>query len=178
MWSACVIQCTTIIANFHLFLSLSFRMIQEMTKRTPCFLPAASFPPKKSPRTMWSITRTSGRSRNPKWGGRNESGATRTNRLKFCHSGWCVQQFSQWFPTQRGAARCWSPQCGRLSSTLGPVLLLALCILTDFYWRYLFFVVWTVLFSASAHSVSNLSRQFVSKPLCNIQTIPYHSFCE
>lgn len=69
IWFMDMTPCTTLTSCLHL---CSFRMIQEPTKRTPCFLPLVSFPLQRPARTMWSTTLTSGRSRNPKWGGRNE----------------------------------------------------------------------------------------------------------
>lgn len=61
----------------------SLRMIQELTKRTPCFLPVELFLPQRPLRTTWSTTRTFGRSKNPKWGGRNEWDPPWSNRLTF-----------------------------------------------------------------------------------------------
>lgn len=69
IWFMDMMLCSTLTSCLHL---CSFRMIQEPIKRTPCFLPLVSFPLQRPARTMWSTTLTSGRSRNPKWGGRNE----------------------------------------------------------------------------------------------------------
>lgn len=64
--------CIITSAHLHLCFHQSFRTILEPTKRTPCFLPAALFLPQRPARTTWLTTRTSGRSRNPKSGGRNK----------------------------------------------------------------------------------------------------------
>lgn len=79
-------------------------MILEPTKRTPCFHPAQSFPPRRPTRTAWSTTRTCGPSRNPKWGGRNETGAAEAPDGRLAHAR-CFQRSAQ------RAAACWWIRC-------------------------------------------------------------------
>lgn len=107
------------------FLHPSLRMIQEPTKRTPCFLPAVLFPQQRPARTTWSTTHTSAQSRNPKWGGRNDL------NWQTCiyHSAWCFHQPSQQILPQRGAAQ------QLLSLSAGTSTAADFGILTDFYWR-------------------------------------------
>lgn len=124
----------------------SLRMIQEVTKRTPCFRPAA-FPPQRPARRTWSTTRTFGRSRNPKWGGRNETDMNQQTHLPQ----WLALSAVQWFPPERREARRWSVRDQRRCWFF--------CILTDFFWRDNFFFFVLRYFSASTNLV---------KTWCNI----------
>lgn len=102
----CIITST----HFHLCFHQSFRTILEPTKRTPCFLPAALFPPQRPARTTWLTTRTSGRSRSPKSGGRNKP------EEQTCFPSWSVlpalqSVISSWLSVDPAVCDGWDQSC-------------------------------------------------------------------
>lgn len=157
------------------FLFPSLRMIQELTKRTPCSLPAASFPLQRPARTTWSTTRTSDRSRNPKWGGRNEYGPARTNRLTFVTVVYAVSSpVSDSLHTDERPGDVSRDQqlCLLNAGTSTAVGFLY----TDFYGRIFYFFLLTVIFPATPHFEFSVTLPKQHYSVTNHTGI--QSFCE